>query len=132
MQTLAVFERRKLGAQIGFGRRVRGRERDARDTGSAARRAFLAAGLRSGVSIDRSSILQTPRARTARDSCARQSSGVPEDLHLPAPPCPAARCVSASLYQVLRGFPPQQVFAQTLLGFEVASKPIPTWWASTL
>ncbi len=25
------------------------------------------------------------------------------------------------LYQVLRGFPPQQVFAQTLLGFEVAS-----------
>jgi len=26
------------------------------------------------------------------------------------------------LYQVLRGFPPQQVFAQTLLGFELASK----------
>jgi adenosine deaminase len=25
------------------------------------------------------------------------------------------------LYQILRGFPPQQVFAQTLLGFEVAS-----------
>ena len=25
------------------------------------------------------------------------------------------------LYQVLRGFPPQQVFAQTLLGFELAS-----------
>ena len=25
------------------------------------------------------------------------------------------------LYQVLRGFPPEQVFAQTLLGFEVAS-----------
>jgi adenosine deaminase len=35
---------------------------------------------------------------------------------------PPTGCVKIHwLYQVLRGFPPQQVFAQTLLGFEVAS-----------
>src|SRR5271154_3160435 len=38
-------------------------------------------------------------------------------------PNPAAACAVQLryLYQVLRGFPPEQVFAQTLLGFEVAS-----------
>ena len=36
-------------------------------------------------------------------------------------PRPPATCSIHFLYQVLRGFPPQQVFAQTLLGFEVAS-----------
>lgn len=34
---------------------------------------------------------------------------------------PACQVTVRFLYQVLRGFPPQQVFAQTLLGFEVAS-----------
>ena len=34
---------------------------------------------------------------------------------------PACHVQIHFLYQVLRGFPPQQVFAQTLLGFEVAS-----------
>ena len=38
-------------------------------------------------------------------------------------PNPAAACAVRLryLYQVLRGFPPEQVFAQTLLGFEVAA-----------
>ncbi len=38
-------------------------------------------------------------------------------------PNPAAACAVQLryIYQVLRGFPPEQVFAQTLLGFEVAS-----------
>jgi adenosine deaminase len=38
-------------------------------------------------------------------------------------PNPAAACAVQLryLYQVLRGFPPEQVFAQTLLGFEAAS-----------
>lgn len=34
----------------------------------------------------------------------------------------ACRVTVRFLYQVLRGFPPQQVFAQTLLGFEIASQ----------
>ena len=34
---------------------------------------------------------------------------------------PACQVTVRFLYQVLRGFPPQQVFAQTLLGFEVAA-----------
>jgi len=34
---------------------------------------------------------------------------------------PACAVTVRYIYQVLRGFPPQQVFAQTLLGFEVAS-----------
>jgi len=36
-------------------------------------------------------------------------------------PAPACAVQLRYLYQVLRGFPPEQVFAQTLLGFEVAS-----------
>jgi len=35
---------------------------------------------------------------------------------------PACRVTVRFLYQVLRGFPPQQVYAQTLLAFEVASR----------
>jgi adenosine deaminase len=35
---------------------------------------------------------------------------------------PACQVTVRFLYQVLRGFPPQQVFAQTLLAFEVASQ----------
>ncbi len=34
---------------------------------------------------------------------------------------PGCKVTVRFLYQVLRGFPPEQVFAQTLLGFEVAS-----------
>jgi adenosine deaminase len=34
---------------------------------------------------------------------------------------PGCKVAVRFLYQVLRGFPPEQVFAQTLLGFEVAS-----------
>ena len=34
---------------------------------------------------------------------------------------PACKVEIRYLYQVLRGFPKEQVFAQTLLGFEVAS-----------
>lgn len=35
---------------------------------------------------------------------------------------PACRVTVRFLYQVLRGHPPQEVFAQTLLGFEIASQ----------
>ena len=35
--------------------------------------------------------------------------------------CPAAKSRFRYLYQILRGFPKEQVFAQTLLGFETAS-----------
>ena len=45
-------------------------------------------------------------------------SSIPTPMHPVRDPCTVQ---THWLYQVLRGFPPQQVFAQTLLGFELAT-----------
>ncbi|MDQ2924112.1 MAG: adenosine deaminase [Acidobacteriota bacterium] len=90
------------------------------------RDALLANGLRDDIAIDVEEFATAQRKRriiegceTDADAAAKNLSerhGIPETGYEP-------RCgVSIHfLYQVLRGFPPQQVFAQTLLGFEVAS-----------
>lgn len=49
------------------------------------------------------------RQREALEHCGRSDAA------------PACRVTVRFLYQVLRGYPPQQVFAQTLLGFELAA-----------
>ena len=75
---------------------------------------LFAAGLRDEVAVDQQRTLRTRRSRATRDRArnpARQSAATPGRAHVQI----------HFLYQVLRGFPPQQVFAQTLLGFEVAS-----------
>jgi adenosine deaminase len=70
---------------------------------------LLAGGLRDEVVTDRKE-LDTIEANRGQLEHCRQ-----------AQPKPACSVKLLYLYQVLRGFPPQQVFAQTLLGFEVAS-----------
>jgi adenosine deaminase len=71
---------------------------------------LLAAGLRDEVAVDEKEFSDTEAARNAIEHCD-------SSLGQPA----ACNVRIHWLYQILRGFPPEQVFAQTLLGFEVAS-----------
>ncbi len=80
------------------------------------RRQILSAGLNDEVTVDRGEFAAAEQQRNALEHCA--SGG-----QAPGASQAAAACAVKVhwLYQVLRGFPPQQVFAQTLLGFEVVS-----------
>ncbi len=77
----------------------------------AMRDALFAQGLKDDIAVDRSksSLDAMDATRNQREHC-----GTPQAL-------PACSVTVRYLFQVLRGFPPQQVFAQTLLGFELAS-----------
>ena len=95
----------KLGYQLGW---------PSADTISGAQLASLrdqliANGLRDEIASDRKEIDEAFAARETREHCGQ--------------PTAAAGCSVKIrvIYQVLRAFPPQQVFAQTLLGFELAS-----------
>jgi adenosine deaminase len=88
----------------------------AKDLGWHADRSFadfrdqlLAKGLRDDVAVARAHFDEAESVRRQAERCDQ--------------PNPAAACAVQLryIYQVLRGFPPEQVFAQTLLGFEVAS-----------
>jgi len=81
----------------------------AREDLSRLRDALLAAGLRDEVAIDRKELDDALDARNQIENCGQPSARA------------ACSVKIRFLYQVLRGFPPQQVFAQTLLAFEVAS-----------
>ena len=74
------------------------------------RNQLLSAGLRDEVAVDRAELSHALETRSSIEHCDRSASA-----------STACHVVIHYLYQVLRGFPPQQVFAQTLLGFEVAS-----------
>jgi adenosine deaminase len=78
------------------------------------RTSLLDAGLRDDIAIDQKQLADAEARRAEIENCAVYekfhsgiSSGCSVKIHW--------------LYQVLRGFPPQQVFAQTLLGFELAA-----------
>jgi adenosine deaminase len=75
----------------------------------AMRDALLAKGLRNSIAANVAEFDAMDATRNQREHC-----GTPQAL-------PACNVTVRYIYQVLRGFPPQQVFAQTLLGFEVAS-----------
>jgi adenosine deaminase len=85
---------------------------------SKLRDALLAGGLRDEVHVDVNSFEEAKTDRDKIEGCtaAAPLSDDPNPTHLS--PCTIK---IHWLYQVLRAFPPQQVFAQTLLGFEVAS-----------
>ena len=70
---------------------------------------LLAKGLRDDVAAVRAYFDEAESVRRQAERCDK--------------PNPAAACAVQLryIYQVLRGFPPEQVFAQTLLGLEVAS-----------
>jgi adenosine deaminase len=71
---------------------------------------LLAAGLRDEAAIDRKELDDALEARNKIENCGQPSART------------ACSVKIRFLYQVLRAFPPQQVFAQTLLAFEVASQ----------
>ncbi|HXN64963.1 MAG TPA: hypothetical protein VN862_06485 [Candidatus Acidoferrales bacterium] len=73
------------------------------------RDALLAHGLRDDVDADRSSIEQAEASRRNLEHCGQPSAAEACNVQI------------RFLYQVLRGAPKERVFAQTLLGFEVAS-----------
>ena len=70
---------------------------------------MLAGGLRDEIASDRKQIDTIETTRAQLEQCGQRQ------------PKPACAVKVLYLFQVLRGFPPQQVFAQTLLGFELAS-----------
>jgi adenosine deaminase len=76
---------------------------------SALREKLLAGGLRDEVATDRKQLDGALAERRRLERC-----DTPQ-------PLPACSVKIEFLYQILRAHPPQQVFAQTLLGFEVAS-----------
>jgi adenosine deaminase len=76
---------------------------------SALRDKLLAAGLRDEVAVDRSELDDALADRNKIEHCGEPSAN------------PACSVQIRIIYQMLRAFPPQQVFAQTLLAFEVAS-----------
>jgi adenosine deaminase len=73
------------------------------------RQALLDRGLRDDIAVARAHWDQADKLRNERQHCGQPDAS------------PACNVEIRFLYQVLRGFPKQQVFAQALLGFEVAS-----------
>lgn len=73
------------------------------------RDALLAGGLRENVATDRAELDAMERTRNEREHCGTAQATA------------ACSVQVRYLYQVLRGGEPERVFAQTLLGFEVAS-----------
>jgi adenosine deaminase len=108
MQTPPFSNAARIGNQIGW---PTGSETSVAPQSLATLRSqLLTAGLRDDVAVD---VKNFADAKTARESVEHCSGG--------GPASPACNVRIHFLYQVLRGFPPQQVFAQTLLGFEVAA-----------
>ena len=76
------------------------------DNFSQMRDALLAHGLRDDIAIAKSDFDQAESLRATREHCGQHDEA------------PACRVQIRFIYQILRGFPKEQVFAQTLLGFE--------------
>ncbi|MFZ3218016.1 MAG: hypothetical protein WA192_18300 [Candidatus Acidiferrales bacterium] len=70
---------------------------------------LLAHGLREDIAVAREHFDEAEAVRRRLEGCGQPSES------------PACRVEIRYIYQVLRGFSKEQVFAQTLLGFEVAS-----------
>ena len=102
MYTPTFSNAAKLGAQIGW-------KGDSDADITRTRDELLARGLRDEVAVDRKDFDAIEASRAQIEHCGQPNAAAACELQV------------RYLYQVLRGFPPQQVFAQTLLGFEVAS-----------
>jgi adenosine deaminase len=73
---------------------------------AAFRQKLLDGGLRDEVAADRADVAQAEAGRKRLEHCASAQAAQACGVEI------------RYIYQVLRGFPPEQVFAQTLLGFE--------------
>jgi adenosine deaminase len=102
MYTPSFSNATKLGYQIGW-------SGDSVTDLKKTRDALLGDGLREEIVTDRKELDEIGASRAQREHCGQTQAK------------PACSVKVLYLFQVLRGFPPQQVFAQTLLGFELAS-----------
>src|SRR3984885_6801973 len=102
MYTPVFLNAARLGYQTGW-------DGDSLEDIKKTRDVLLAAGLRDEIVTDRKEIDTIEATRAQLEQCGQTQ------------PKPACSVKVLYLFQVLRGFPPQQVFAQTLLGFELAS-----------
>ncbi len=112
-QYLEIMNTPPFGGAIGIARRIGwpiGSEQSiSRDMLAKLRDAMLAAGLRDEVATDRKALDTMEQQRNSIERCGTPAAG------------PGCAVKTKYLYQILRGFSPEQVFAQTLLGFESAS-----------
>ncbi len=76
----------------------------------ALRRQLLDAGIDEEIEPTRAYIAEALKTRRERERCGTGEAA------------PGCKVEVRFLYQILRGYPPQQVFAQTLLGFEAITK----------
>ena len=108
MQTPTFTNARGLGTLIGWPTDA---ERSVTPVELAHLRGqLLTAGLRDEVAVDEKEFADAEAARNTIEHCGA-SAGESAACHVRV----------HWLYQILRGFPPEQVFAQALLGFEVVS-----------
>ena len=115
MQTPTFTHAATLGYKLGW---PAGAEKEVTHEQLAQLRdALLAGGLRDEVAVDTKELADAKAARAEIEHC---HSDAVSALRTPGNPSGCFIRIHW-LYQVLRGFPPPQVFAQTLLGFEVAS-----------
>jgi adenosine deaminase len=80
-----------------------------RDDFGEMRDTLLARGLRDDIAIAKAEFDQAEALRSRREHCGQQDE------------TSACRVQIRFIYQILRGYPKEQVFAQTLLGFETIS-----------
>ncbi len=86
-----------------------GRETEWTGNLAATRDALLAKGLRRNIEIDRAELDDAEKDRQQRERCSERDRE------------PACGVQIRFLFQVLRAHPPERVFAQALLAFELAS-----------
>jgi adenosine deaminase len=108
METPPFSHAAQTGRQLGWG------SSSAAPDFAAIRQTLLNHGLRDEVAAD------LEHVRSAEVRCRQlEHCGTPQAT-------PACQVEVRYIYQVLRGFPPEQVFAQTLLGFETVQQSLAT------
>ena len=85
-------------------------ERGEREAFARYRQQLLDHGLRDEVAVDREEVHQAEAERRRLEHCGTAQAA------------PACQVEVRFIYQVMRGFAPEQVFAQTLLGFETVQE----------
>src|SRR5580700_1837216 len=103
-QYLEIMETPEFGHTVLLSRMIRWN-----DDFSLLREALLKQGLRDDIKVASEHFDQAEAVRKDREHCGQSDA------------TPACNVEIRYLYQVLRGFPKEQVFAQTLIGFEIAS-----------
>ena len=98
MPTLDFTQTATIAKQIGWREDLAGLRGD-----------LLAAGLRDDIAVARAVLDNAENLRRTRGRCGQADEAA------------ACKVQIRYVYQVLRGFPKEQVFAQTLLGFEIAA-----------